>query len=175
MTQEMKLGMIASYEPSDRYEWGVVYDVDGDGQGGWAAFLDQCSSWDSLSLRRIERDGDRWLVRDHYDTKLREAEVHDFVPSDNHYEPNEEQSLAQVLKIAAMHPKTVEVYMDYIGDRVPTARDEQMELAHLRKSLYDMLASDDCLWLRLLWPKLPSSWEDIEIIHEDEPGTWHPR
>ena len=161
--KEIKLGMIASYEPMDRFEWGVVYELDADGRGGLAAFLDQCGSFDTLTLRHVAIDGDCVVVRNHRDAKLRDAVVSDYEPNDDWYAMSLEQSLAGALKVLAMSPLEVDIWLD-----ASAFKDDgnlaviRREKSRLRKAIYNMLASDECEWLRRLWPKLSSSWEEVE-------------
>lgn len=166
--KEIKLGMIASYEPMDRFEWGVVYELDADGRGGLAAFIDGCGSFDTLMLRHVAIDGDCVVVRNHRDAKLREAVVRDFEPNDDWYAMSLEQSLAGALKIMAMTPLEMDVCLDtsaFKDDRKWTVIREK---SRLRKAIYNMLASDECEWLRRLWPKLASSWEEVDGKHEED-------
>ena len=160
--KEIKIGMIASYEPMDRYEWGVVYDLDPDGCGGMAAFIDQCSSWNALCLRHVSIDGDCVVVRNHRDAKLREARICEYEHADNQYDMSEEQSLAQVLKVLAKNPLEVDVYLDNCTFKRMTDREMLKEKRKTHKAIYDMLASDDCEWLRKLWPHLASSWKEFD-------------
>ena len=157
---EIKPGMIVSYEPSDSYEYGVVYRLDEDGRGGMAAFLDECCGWDTLMLRHVGIDGDCVVVRNHRDAKLREARISEYKHWDDWNEVSEEQILAQVLKILAMDTKEIDVRLDtLVGDGYWAMIAERSKL---REAIYDLLASDDCEWMRRLWPHLASSWEEMK-------------
>ena len=153
---EIKPGMIVSYEPSDSYEYGVVYRLDEDGRGGMAAFLDECCSCDTLLLRHVGIDGECVVVRNHRDAELREARISEYEHCDDWYDVSEEQRLAQSLKILAMYPKEIDVRLDN------SVLDMVIEKSKLRKALYDLLASDECEWMRRLWPHLASSWEEMK-------------
>ena len=148
--------MIVSYEPSDTYEYGVVYRLDEDGRGGMAAFLDECCSCDTLLLRHVGIDGECVVVRNHRDAELREARISEYEHCDDWYDVSEEQRLAQSLKILAMYPKEIDVRLDN------SVLDMVIEKSKLRKALYDLLASDECEWMRRLWPHLASSWEEMK-------------
>ena len=157
---EIRPGMIVSYEPSDSYEYGVVYRLDEDGRGGMAAFLDECCSFDTLMLRHVGIDGDCVVVRNHRDAKLREARISEYKHWDDWNEVSEEQILAQVLKILAMDTKEIDVRLDtLVGDGYWAMIAERSKL---RKVIYDLLASDECEWMRRLWPHLASSWEEMK-------------
>jgi len=158
---EIKPGMIVSYEPSDSYEYGVVYRLDEDGRGGMAAFLDECCGWDTLMLRHVGIDGDCVVVRNHRDAKLREARISEYEHCDDWYEVSEEQRLAQVLKILAMKPKEIVVRLDVL-DGGYSYLAMITERSKLREAIYDLLASDECEWMRRLWPHLASSWEEMK-------------
>ena len=158
---EIKPGMIVSYEPSDSYEYGVVYRLDEDGRGGMAAFLDECCGWDTLMLRHVGIDGDCVVVRNHRDAKLREARISEYEHCDDWYEVSEEQRLAQSLKILAMDAKEIAVRLDVL-DGGYSYLAMVTEKAKLRKAIYDLLASDDCEWMRRLWAHLASSWEEMK-------------
>ena len=153
---EIKPGMIVSYEPSDSYEYGVVYRLDEDGRGGMAAFLDECCSCDTLLLRHVGIDGECVVVRNHRDAELREAMISEYEHCDDWYDVSEEQRLAQSLKILAMYPKEIDVRLDN------SVLDMVIEKSKLRKAIYDLLASDECEWMRQLWPHLASSWEEMK-------------
>ena len=153
---EIKPGMIVSYEPSDSYEYGVVYRLDEDGRGGMAAFLDECCSCDTLLLRHVGIDGECVVVRNHRDAELREARISEYEHCDDWYDVSEEQRLAQSLKILAMYPKEIDVRLDN------SVLDMVIEKSKLRKAIYDLLASDECEWMRRLWLHLASSWEEMK-------------
>ena len=153
---EIKPGMIVSYEPSDSYEYGVVYRLDEDGRGGMAAFLDECCSCDTLLLRHVGIDGECVVVRNHRDAELREARISEYEHCDDWYDVSEEQRLAQSLKILAMYPKEIDVRLDN------SVLDMVIEKSKLRKAIYDLLTGDECEWMRRLWPHLASSWEEMK-------------
>ena len=153
---EIKPGMIVSYEPSDSYEYGVVYRLDEDGRGGMAAFLDECCSCDTLLLRHVGIDGECVVVRNHRDAELREARISEYKHWDDWNEVSEEQILAQSLKILAMDAKEIDVRLDN------SVLDMVIEKSKLRKAIYDLLASDECEWMRRLWLHLASSWEEMK-------------
>ena len=158
--KEIKLGMIVSFEPMDRFEWGVVYELDDDGHGGLAAFIDGCSDFETLMLRHVSIDGDCVVVRNHRDAKLREAVVRDYEPNNDWYAMSLEQSLAGVMKILSMTPQEIDIWLDPSAFKNDWEWTMRREKSRLRKAIYKMLASDECEWLRRLWPKLSSSWEE---------------
>lgn len=158
--KEIKLGMIVSFEPMDRFEWGVVYELDDDGHGGLAAFIDGCCDFETLMLRHVSIDGDCVVVRNHRDAKLREAVVRDYEPNNDWYAMSLEQSLAGVMKILSMTPQEIDIWLDPSAFKNDWEWTMRREKSRLRKAIYKMLASDECEWLRRLWPKLSSSWEE---------------
>lgn len=158
--EKLEIGEIITFEPSDSYEYGVMYRVNKKGKEGMAAFLNICSYIDSLRLRVVSIEDGCVKVRHHYEADVHVGHVDDGTVFEWD-EGSHENNLAVMMKIAAMNPDDLAPLYDKRGicftdSDAPCKK----EYERFRKSIYNILVSSNGEWLRKLWPSCP---EDFNV------------
>lgn len=155
--KKLEIGKIITFEPSDSFEFGVVYSVEEGGTKGMAAFINQCSWLGAVMLRDVSVDDGMIKVRHHYEAKMYDGHIETGVAFDWEANTNE-NDLAVLMKIAAKNPKEIEPFFDKYTEHDWQCR---KEVAKFRKGIYDILASSNGEWVRLLWESCPETFLDI--------------
>ena len=157
---KIELGLVVTFYPSDRTEVGIIYWVSDDGLAGKAAFIDDCSTGESFRLRVLSIEDGALLVDHHYEAEIRQGENFELIKPVDMEDMGVDELLVYTLKVAAMNPNSswpnisahLEETLRCCGNSVWRTK---VAFGHFRKAIYNLLASENCQWLREIWQRCP--------------------
>lgn len=163
---ELEIGKIVTFEPSDSFEYGVIYRVEDDGQQAMAAFLNECCGMDSVYLRQVRIKDGKVLVKSNYRANVRDGQkgVSDVFDWDDGAIEN---YLVFIMKTAVNNPDDLapsyqskkDGYM-YTNKQWPC----RLQFSRFRRAVCDILVR--CEWARMLWTKCPNGFKEAnELIN----------